>query len=995
MAIMSYSRGLILWVDDNFENQKFPNNLWAEIFGDYSDRVLRLLDLYIEVATSYEEAIDRISKFDSYKEAGVFIFCVVDLVLPPRSGANPEMKYGVALAKEIKKRDLNFVFLSSNTGSSSILDEERLENIPYHVKEPGSDWRFPESLVLNVLSELRRHVSWVSLDDTPSILNEASDICLTYRLMPKTFKFFPFFGNFREFVERCEYRQKIDFPTAFAVRSPQKHCDEFIQQALVIMLYPLLIRKPGQVIIRYGLAHNPAFIDSINSKEIKDNPENIVVIRVSPDFTSVTQLKSIVNLTGNILGKIILILPNDESVDEYIEYLRGIRILVKEELPSMKSGDLEEREKLLRHACELAIHQWAANNIPGEPKRLDRGSITYPELLINPTNWITLFETKNIPEALSDPFEIVKEFTQVFENMGDEQKEAIQRALEFGSPIPYKLLLRVGQEALLTSEFKDELGIWVERSLENWLKTSWQYPYGISEIADTSQQTGIKNSTQSVEKWQNSCYEILVGILNEYSDYTQKGSFLTPSIRLKTVVKFIDALGGIKFLDSENGTINWDDLALMRWPHRHYPMPSIILRRLREAGRYLWIQPEILDIATTLPTGRQRYRMLNSTVEYYWSVLSWLRSIQDDLPLGWKWSISYLIRLIDENKIASAWNKNPAQVWFALLGLLRNGGPIIYLADQIIRKKPLTTGSGNVRGNLNNVKGYGNILERLRGSRKFRLGGYLSLNFDGAINYPDAEQIVIIRKYLEIISENTEKDNINRLSEIEIAAQQLIQAISTVGTVSAKNNSEISTALNDSISEFFTNPDLKMLEGNGWYLQDLMVQAKKNGGYGEIPSLISTKADFLWKLCDTFVYLDNITRSYRYCDGYHFLAALNDLRIKNKDTCPNVSLSMIESVIDLFLVSIEGILAQLSFCALIAGENELAEKIKPQNIAMQVSTDFSPPPSDQLSEVMRINLVKGDWEIYTLGIPGEETVKKLCYHNKDGVRVWDQTFLSL
>jgi hypothetical protein len=288
-------------------------------------------------------------------------------------------------------------------------------NVPYHVKEPGNEWRFPDSLVLNVLSELRRYITWVSLEDIVRVMHEKSDISTSFRVIHDAFRFFPFFGPYREFVERCEYRDYTDLAPAIAVRSPINHCDEFVQQALAIMLYPFLLRKPGKIQIKFGHAHDPTFIDLIGHFDIKDNPDVILIIRIFPKFTSLGQLKSLINLTSHIAGKIIFILPNDETVDEFIEYLRGIRIMAKEELPSIRVGDLTQREELVRHSCVLTFHFWSSRFIPGEPLRLNNGSLTYPELMINPINWTILLETENIPEALSDPFEIVKELIHVLE----------------------------------------------------------------------------------------------------------------------------------------------------------------------------------------------------------------------------------------------------------------------------------------------------------------------------------------------------------------------------------------------------------------------------------------------------------------------------------------------------------------------------------------------------------------------------------------------------
>ena len=163
MSTKTYAGGMIFWIDDNLENVAMPSDPWTELFGEHSDRVYRLFDLSLEIATSYEEALERIDKFDSYGEAGTFIFCVVDLLIPLRPDKDPEMKYGAALAKELRKRGIALAFLSSNTGGTKILDQERLSTIPYHVKEQGSIWRFPNSLTLNVLSEFHRRISWISV----------------------------------------------------------------------------------------------------------------------------------------------------------------------------------------------------------------------------------------------------------------------------------------------------------------------------------------------------------------------------------------------------------------------------------------------------------------------------------------------------------------------------------------------------------------------------------------------------------------------------------------------------------------------------------------------------------------------------------------------------------------------------------------------------------------------------------------------------------------
>lgn len=995
MPTKTYARGLLLWIDDNLENLDLPSDAWSEIFGGHSDRVFRLFDLSLEVATSYEEAISRIRSFDSYREAGTFILCVVDLLIPARYGMEPAMKYGVALAKELRKRGVTFVFLSSNTGATSTLDQERLSTVPYHVKEPGSVWRFPNSLALNALSELRRRISWISVEDIVEAMHEDSDIRSTYGLMPDSFRYFPYFGPYREFVERCEYRGSTELAPVIAVRSPRQHCDEFVQQALSIMLYQTLLRKPGATRVSYGHAHDQAYLQRLDRSDVREDADSIAVIRVTPNFTTIDELKRIIESTRLRSGKMVFVLPNDESVDQYVELLRGLYITVKEELPQTRLGDVAQREELIRHSCTLAFHLWTGEQALGEPVRLEMGSLTHPELLINPIHWTALLETMSIPAALSDSFEIVKELNEVLNSMGIRQRLAIQHALEQGQPVPYELLLQVGHKALVTSEYKDKVEDWIERTLDTWLRVSWQYPYGIWEglyqggLSDTGYQTVAVER----EEWQDSCYEILVGILAEYEKYAQKGKMLTTQqLSLRRVARFIGALGGIKLLSAETDSVDWDELTLMRWPHRQYPMPSAIVRRLREAGRYLWIQPEGLDIAVALPTGRQRYRLLGSIVDQYWSVLTWTRTIAKDLPLGWKGSVGYLSEVISENRIGAAWQEEPEEVWCAFLTLLRNGGPIVFIADRILHGKPLAQGKDSAKNFLGSVGGYGTILNRLRGSRERRIGQCLVPDLSLPALSSDLRRLQQIGHYLDIFADRLGDDGKARVQEIEVAALALIKAIGeALNTSKDEDSTAAIPAVNAALTSFFGDPEIKMTKGDGWYLDSLKDVTYEFFSRGDIPSLFSTKADYLWQALDALLCLENVTRYYRYYDGYHFLAALNELRVNYKDNmAPNVPLSVIERIMDLFVVSIEGLLAQLSWCVKVAGKKELADRFRPPGVRIQVPEDIVLPSSEELASVLRVNVTGEEWEVYTLGIPGKSTVSKLCYQDGVSVTEWEQ-----
>ena len=78
MPLTTYSKGLILWIDDNLDKNKFDQNIWFDLFGNNSDRVFRLMDLSLDIATNYLEALEKIKEFNSYRQAGIFLYCILE-----------------------------------------------------------------------------------------------------------------------------------------------------------------------------------------------------------------------------------------------------------------------------------------------------------------------------------------------------------------------------------------------------------------------------------------------------------------------------------------------------------------------------------------------------------------------------------------------------------------------------------------------------------------------------------------------------------------------------------------------------------------------------------------------------------------------------------------------------------------------------------------------------------------------------------------------------
>ena len=211
-----------MWVDDRLLGcDPKSDTVWQDLFGDLSPRLYRLMDLNFEMATSCDEALHAIEHFTSAEAAGEYVTCVVDLNLPPRIGETPEMKYGIRVAKELRRRKIPFVFLSANAHATDILTREQLFVPCYHKGGAEGTFRLPRLLAERLLGEFRSQIAWVSLESILARLDPRSDLAQTYHASPDAFRYYPFFGVFRDFVEHWELHERYELPRVFVVRACQ------------------------------------------------------------------------------------------------------------------------------------------------------------------------------------------------------------------------------------------------------------------------------------------------------------------------------------------------------------------------------------------------------------------------------------------------------------------------------------------------------------------------------------------------------------------------------------------------------------------------------------------------------------------------------------------------------------------------------------------------------------------------------------------------------
>lgn len=1011
MKSQTNARGILLWIDDRFaESDGTPEKaeVWSELFGDSSDRLFRLMDLSVEIACSQEEAIEAIQRACSPRVVGAYVFCILDLNIPFRNGGTPAMKHGISVGRELRRRGLPFVFFSANSNAASALDRAGLGTFPYYVKEQAEDkWRLPNSLGRVVLNEFRRNISWVSLVDVMDHVHPDSDITESHRNQQVVFEHVPFFGPFQDFVERCEYKDRVELPQAFAVRSSVEHCDEFCQQCLLLMLNETITASSEPRVLHYGDAAKPRYRERLRAPQVSDDPNAISSVRVWPDTTSVELLRQWLHDSAQRRGTTIFILPNDESADRYSELLRSFHIVSLEELPQSRWGDLSEREQLVTQSCALIFQQWNLKADIGGEMHLPVGYLRHPELLINPISWVALLEAESVARELSDPYEILKELHAAVVRLDAARQTQISDAFASALPVPYDRLLRVGDRILRSTVEASDFAAWIEGALDLWLNTSWHFPYGLGKSFAQSQHRGEPGAEpwrcRNWKQWEDHCYETLVGMLAEYSEHDDRAAELSSrQTDLRRVRRFAETLGGTEFFDEGHmSDVDWASLESLRWPHHRYPLPAAVNRRLKRAGRYLWIQQEGLDIAPSLPAGRLRYGFLGDVVEHYSSVLDWAERISDDLPLGWKSSVQHLTDVVRTHQIADAWQDTARrrELWCSMFSLLRNGAPVMLIAAYAALGKPLTGKKESAEGILSNVGGYGKILHYIKETWEERVGSYLVKSNEPTWAVSYAQALRHSKRLFDLVQKAIGDQGPACAAEL---AQSLVTLLSEMGTAHAPlaedQQQETARDLFAAFSSVMADPALRMTHSCEWHSEtglkklaarlafamDGPAELRDSGQSAILRSLLRTKSDYLWQGLDALAILGHVTYHFRYFDGYHFLSVLNDLRVAvAKDSLPRVDLPIIETVLELFLAGIEGLVSQLAFCLTVAGHDELAKHIAPSSVHVKPPEGFQPPSADEFSRVFRVAETAQGYAVGTLGIPGEGLRNRLCYDDSD------------
>lgn len=297
----------------------------------------------------------------------------------------------------------------------------------------------------------------------------------------------------------------------------------------------------------------------------------------------------------------------------------------------------------------------------------------------------------------------------------------------------------------------------------------------------------------------------------------------------------------------------------------------------------------------------------------------------------------------------------------------------------------ISGGRESIESKLKRVQGYGTLLSSLRGTRSERLARYVLPTWRTGAYDRDRAELERAVACFDWVRDALGGEGPGKLDDLLQTSLALARALGASGEPRSEPGEPASPDdLQARLQRLAGDASLRLTDDKGWFLFDGRSPPPRLAGE-LVPSMLGTKLDYLWEALDTASHLENVTRRYRYFDGYHFLATLADLRVTSKDTRPQVSLPVIELVFDLFLASIEGIIAQLAWCLELAGHRDLASAIRPATVVVRPPDGFVPPDVDLLERVLRVRVTDGVPEVFTLGIPGKDTVGRFYFHHQGDV----------
>lgn len=633
MQFTSNSKAEIVWIDDVFGHEDMIQrlesgiNFWEEMFGA-PEKIYRLMNIKIKLITNYSDALAYINSLE--RNLSTFYYFIVDLTLPKNQDLLKKNEcfpsYGKKIGKKLLEKGLAFSFLTSASELGSLRAEEKdLLLADFHIKEYHQSLSLPDSLKNKLLFQLQSNINWINIKE--NFFNKISDTSTIANNQNEAFEYFPYIDNYKDFINIAEFNE-LNLNHPVFIKSHLFNNKYYEQQCVLILLsetfYANSYRKLDisyfDLTLPDGRVNEIIFNDFYAQLSSKIDKDVIWVIKLYK-----LNKKLFKQLQESMRNQKCIFIVNDDEYESYLEQMNTSYSLY--ELPYFKDDDDIKKKNLLDHILNLKIDDKLST------REIKVTSIyqKHPEMLVDIHAYIALTNPTFGIKELSDSYEMVEWVVKLFSSV---DKEIIANIVN-NKPITYEAL--IGKEILngLSNEYLQKIK---EESAKYWLKTSWGFPHG---VAVDKYNLGIKTNNE----WEMNSLRILSKLLTAI-DQPRNDT-------LRKLQEIFQNDYIIAIVESKNRKASKEVETMIKWPHREYPMPSILHKKFEEDNKHLWFNHNKLNYVNYSRKLSLYFNQLSLYLDYYDKILDFILNTYKMLPRSTHAFIEMILNDIKEKKLSA------------------------------------------------------------------------------------------------------------------------------------------------------------------------------------------------------------------------------------------------------------------------------------------------------------------------------------------------------
>lgn len=605
----SNSKAVLVWVDDYFISPEFEKKedkaiYWEELFGKFSSKIFRLLDISIVVKGTAEDALEF---FDNTTNMdGIYYYCILDMYLP-KNKKNIEFTdpiYSQDIAQELIEKGIEFSFLSSATKFINNGDKQ-LQSIDFYTKPQNLDFTLPKPLRQKILHKIKNNVHWLNIHQKliGNLDGNSSDNIRNCIGNGTPSSLFPFIDGFKDFVELNEL-DEIGYQQTLFVRSSATASNIYEMQCLLLMF-------ADQILSNNNL--------SMSYREVTD----ATCTRTLLDVVSATESIQCFRLKGvsgtsfkkindKLSGKrrVYIVDSDDMNIEDYMDEV-GSYIL--KDIPIIQMHSSELRTDIVMHTLKYILNDCANKELNKQTSIY----FHYPKLLIDPINYIKLTDHRLQIATLDDPNEIISEIFTLY----DDRISVLMKANDskiVNEPISFT-------DSIEKCDYATEKN-YIANAMIFWLQNSWNTHYGV----DIKSFRDEFDHTININEWRIKSFEVLIALAKKLEDDTFLCDYKESILDICKILK--SSLPNLITGDNDNLNSDLDLLTKIKWPHKYFPVPSIVHDRLEDHGKTFWLQHKCFNYIEYSKDLKREFSELDKKIEYYNKVLELIEKTHVLLP---------------------------------------------------------------------------------------------------------------------------------------------------------------------------------------------------------------------------------------------------------------------------------------------------------------------------------------------------------------------------